>query len=251
VLLAASALAGGFFSLAKYRIEFQKSWFWQAALLAAPWVSLLVFMLQSGLSGIGRIITPFYALCVPGLLWFGNQEQIVQKHWWKIMARAVFIIAAAPLILSPARPLWPAQTVLAGLQSTGHSNRLIERASEVYAVQRARANAFDPVLTALPAGTTVLGMITGDDPEAALWKPYSSRRIEHVLAKDGADELERKGIRYILVHGEIFRGTFDESFPQWMDRVGGEVVNHFELKLRGGQPPQDWLLVRVREEEPR
>ena len=90
-------------------------------------------------------------------------------------------------------------------------------------------------------------MVTFDDPEASLWRPLGSRRIKHVVSNDTLDDLNKKGIEYVLVHPRKLPERFGRSVDQWLVEIGGHVVQTIPLKLRAQEPLADWLLVRVKE----
>jgi len=211
------------------------------AVVCGSALALLVFMAKSGMSTIARLITPYYLLCIPSLLWGLNQAQLIRMKWWRRFAMGVFGLAAVPLILSPSRPLWPAAIVLAHDTATG----IVSRARTVYTVYGERADAFAPVRKILPPGLQVLGLISFDDPETSLWKPYISLRIEHLVNTDSAQSIQDRGIEYVLVNPEKLQMLFDKTFEKWLTDMNGKVVNRIPLRLRASSGPIDWFLVRL------
>ena len=121
----------------------------------------------------------------------------MKKAWWQRFAVAVFLIAGALLILSPSRPLWPANSVLGRVQT---AHRLVARAKTVYSVYSQRNDGFAPARDFLPPGLKVVGFMSFDDPEASLWRPFGSRRVEHIKVADTAEDLKRRGIEYALIN---------------------------------------------------
>src|SRR5204863_4444994 len=71
----------------------------------AAWAGVVIFMAGSGLSCPARYLAPFYILLLAPLLWAGAIPRCGA-------VLGVFILAAMLLVVSPARPLWPAVTVL-------------------------------------------------------------------------------------------------------------------------------------------
>jgi hypothetical protein len=168
----------------------------------------------------------------------------VKKIWWRASAFAVFALAAGLLIISPARPLFPAGVLLAKLQS-GHSNsNLAARVEEVYSVYRDRNHAFAPTLAILPPGTTTLGFITYDDPEASLWQPYGSRHVVCVKRDDTAAWLKAQGVQYILAKSTLFGDRFPD-FNAWAKRMNAAIVRRIPLNLRAGIGPVQWYLIEL------
>src|SRR5581483_7936284 len=156
-------------------------------------------------------------------------------------AQVGFALALLLVVISPARPLWPAGWFLKHYGPQLESSRLGSRAMAVYGVYGGRADAFGPVIQALPGDASVLGVVTSDDPETSLWRPFGSRRILHVLAREPAEEIRRRGIKYVLVKVE----KLGEPWDEWLRRVDARVLQTFELKLRAGEKPSQWRLVEL------
>jgi hypothetical protein len=210
--------------------------------VASAVVALAVLMAKFGLGAISRLVAPFYALCIPVFLLASSQEAIVRTKWWRCASLLVFFLAAVPMVLSPARPLWPANSLLAKTDAT--TSHLLARAKTVYAVQRQRFDAFAPARKLLPADLKVLGVIISDDPETSLWRPFSHRRVEHVTTTDSPQELHTRGIEYMLVNAAVFKRAFQQPIEQWVAEMNGEIEARLSLELRGSGPG-DWLLIRI------
>ena len=86
----------------------------------------------------------------------------------------------------------------------------------VYSVFHQRSDAFAPARDALPPGLKILGLVTYDDPETSLWRPFGSRRIVHVCPEDTAADLKSSGVGYILVKGEAFGKWFPGPMDEWL-----------------------------------
>ena len=235
VLLMASAV-GALFAKSN---RFSSGSMWLACVRWSPLISLLTLLTQSNLYPIARLLAPYYGLLLPPLLAWPGNGRLVRRYWWRMAAFAVFLLAAVPLILSPARPLLPVETILATMQHPP------ERVQTVYSVYRARHDAFAPARDALPPGLTVLGLVTYDDPETSLWRPFGSRRIIHVCPGDTAADLKRQDIEYILVNPDIFM-KWSGPHDDWLKVMNAEIVRKIPLRLRAGTEGFDWYLVKLR-----
>lgn len=213
----------------------------QLAILGSTWFSLLVLMSKFGLSAIGRIIAPYYLLLIPVFLVSGTQERILRAKWWRLCAAGVFVLGGLLVVISQARPLWPANFVLAKLNAKNSPNPKLRRIGQVFATYATRADAFAPVLARLPDGLTLLGLVTWDDPETSLWRPFGSRRIEHVKNDDSLEDLRERGIHYVLVNSSVLSRPINE----WTEAMRGEILWEMTLQLKTSLPPKDWYLVRV------
>lgn len=213
----------------------------QWAILGSTWICLLVIMSKFGLTGIGRIIAPYYLLLIPAFLVPTAQERIVRAKWWRRCAAGVFFLAALLVFISQARPLWPANFILDRLDAQNSSSSKLRRIGRVFATYAQRADAFAPVRARLPEGLSLLGIISVDDPETSLWRPFGSRRIEHVTPDDSLDYLRERGIQYVLVNSAVL----PEPIVDWTQEMRGEIVWKMTLQLKTSLPPMDWYLVHV------
>src|SRR5207253_10852038 len=74
---------------------------------------------------------PYTTLFRSPLLLAGSaQSQTVRKRWWQIIMWFGLFLALAALLVSPARPLWPARTILTRSLER-HPGRSEEHTSEL------------------------------------------------------------------------------------------------------------------------
>jgi hypothetical protein len=235
VAVAAAKRGGAFFNFRSNSPEV----IWKTGIRLTPWISLLALLSQSEVYPVGRILAPYYALLLPLFLTNPAHGQLVKKCWWRAAAFTVFVIAAGLLIVSPARPLFPAQTILAKMKNVP------ERVREVYSVYAARNDAFAPAKKILPTDLKILGLVTYDDPETSLWRPFGSRRIEHICPQDTASDLKAHGVGYILVKTDGFEQRFGISSGDWIKKMDAQTIQKISLNLRASTGPTDWYLVKL------
>jgi len=213
---------------------------------AGAWVGLGVFMAQSGLSCPARYLAPFYPLLIaPLLAGNGPQARLVRGAWFCRAGIGVFLLAGLLIVVCPSRPLWPAVGILRAFGANDSANPLVRRAWTVYSVYGQRADAFAPALAVLPPGADPLGVVTSDDPETSLWRPFGSRRIVHVCLGDTPGQLRQKHIKYVLVNSIVLAQNFQVSLDKWLAENNAELVQRLSLELRAGKGPVDWFLVRL------
>jgi len=237
---AAAAKSGGAF----LRLDSSEA-IWLTTIRFTPWISLLALLSQSEVYPIGRILAPFYALLLPFFLANPAHEQLVKQRWWRLSAFAVFLLAAGLLIVSPARPLFPVGKFLEKIHAAAARHSAASRIETVYSVYAVRNDAFARAREMLPPGLKILGLETYDDPETSLWRPFGSREIKHVSPSDTAADLKARGIEYILVKTEGFEGRFGCPPENWVARMDARVVQKISLRLRAGEGPADWWLVKL------
>ena len=219
--------------------------YYQISVLAGIGIAFLAYLVCMSLSALSRETAPYYALVIPFLLLSLRHASAIRLWWWRTLAAGALLLALLVLIITPPRPLWPVEAVLGGALQHGNSSRIARLAADTYAVNRSRSDAFAPLRAALPDGETIVGMVTGDDPETSMWRPFGSRRIVHVLPADTGAELRRQGVNYILVNPSIFQQYFGRTMEQWLAEIHGEVFKTVPVTLKGTLGPKDWPIVAL------
>jgi len=209
------------------------------------WAGLGVFVLRVGISGPARYLLPFYILLAVPLLVGPVAGRIFSARGWRLAAGLAMASSALLLVLSPQRPLWPANTVLSATDAAHSSHHLLQRVAKVYSVYGGRADVFDSVLAVLPPAANPLGLVTFDEPEAALWRPFGSRRILHVSKNDSAEYVRAQGIRYVLVSEEFLNNHMHTDAADWLARFHATSLAEFSLPIHAGHTPEQWLLTRL------
>ena len=161
------------------------------------------------------------------------------------VGRNGFFMAAVLVIVTPSRPLWPARTLLSALVDAQPQREWIRRALTVYSVYGIRADGLAPVREKLPADASIVGLVTYDDLETSLWRPFGRRSFRHVLVSDTREQLLQQGIKCVIVNGELMDGRWGITFEGWLKRYGGQVEATIPLRLRAGRQSFDWYIVRL------
>ena len=209
------------------------------------WVSLLAFCLKSGMSNGARLISPYYPLLLPLLVIGRGHGELVRRAWWRRSAAGAVGLAAIVLIVTPGRPLWPAETVLSRAVAQHPDRRLFSRALSVYAVYGERSDPLANVRTLLPPGLDLVGFLAdADDIDISLWRPYFSRRVRHVLLEDKPADVQREHLRYVVV-GQAFLDYRGTTLAQWQQQFGAELVATTTATLKVAQGPKPWYLMRL------
>ncbi len=215
--------------------------------LWGSWFALAAYCVKSGMVTGARLISPYYVLLIQALLLGSGQTRVVRCLWWKALAWVTVALALIVLVITPPRPLWPALTILDHLRQSKPHSRILERAIRVYDVYRHRSDPLAAVREALPAPIPSIGfMADGDDLDISLWRPFFSRRVEHILVSDSGQQIRARGIQYAVVGG-AFLSAKGIGLNDWLARVGAEQVwsGTFTLKVAEGSQP--WYLVRFKD----
>ncbi|HEX4264136.1 MAG TPA: hypothetical protein VH597_07340 [Verrucomicrobiae bacterium] len=215
-------------------------------LLIAPWISLLAYAMKTGMVTPSRLIAPYYPLLFPALLLGAGQALVVRRRWWVASAGFCLLLALVALVLNPSRPLWPANTILAGIVARHPGQPQLLRAQKVYRVYADRPDPLAGIRPSFPPGLTVIGFMgTGDDLDISLWKPYGSRWVEPFFLEDSPEKIRALGIEYAVVGGFNLHDR-NTTIEAWLKQSGAELVTTTNATMTVIQGPQPWYLVQLK-----
>ena len=215
-------------------------------MLLAPWLALIVYCAKSGMTAPARLIAPYYPLLLPLLLTGAGPAQLIRHRWWHAVVGLVLLTALAVLVLSPDRPLWPAQTILGRLATRYPNNHSIARARDVYTVYARRSDPLANVRALLPPDIRIVGFLgTADDCDISFWLPLGSRRVEHFLLTDPPRRFQQEGVEYAVVSGlnlELQNVTLED----WLQRTDAQVIASTNGVLKVTDGPRPWYVVQFK-----
>ncbi len=213
--------------------------------LVGAWVALLAYCVKSGMVTGARLISPYYPLLLASLLAGARQSDIVRRRRWQVSAWAAFGLALLVLVLTPERPLWPAQTVLSKGLALRPGQPLLARALVVYAIYAARSDPLAHLRALLPPGPAVTGFLAdGDDMDISLRRPFFERRVEHILLEDSPADIRRRHIQYVVVGG-AFLASRHTTLAAWQARTGAELIRTTTATLKLAEGRQSWHILRL------
>jgi len=215
-------------------------------LCLAPWFSLIFLMAKLDFRSGPRYLAAYYPLLSMGLLLSPAQSRLTRLNWWRSWALFSCALAGLLLVISPARPLWPAACFFQHYGPRLQSSRLASRALDTYAAKGQRSEVFAPVIASLPADAKAIGFYADDFPETSLWKPFGSRRILHVKFTDSPEQIRQRGLKYLL----LVTDKLKEPWPEWLARMDARELHTVTLKMWGSLPPFVWHLVELNPHRP-
>jgi len=215
--------------------------------LFAPWVALLAYCVKSGMVTAARLISPYYVLLLPSLIIGAGHAEIVRRRWWRIASWLVILMAFAVLVTTPPRPLWPAQTILSAALKSKPGQPLLTRALKVYSVYAIRSDPLAQLRSMLPPGLNVVGFVgTADDIDISLWRPYFTRRVEHILLSDTPEQIRGRGIQYAVVSGLNLKEQ-NVALDSWLQQVNATLIATTNATVKVTDGPQPWYIVRFKD----
>lgn len=209
-------------------------------------IAPLVFMASIGMSAVARIFTPYYPLVTAVIIAGRGQESLTRRKWWRVLTALQFAFALLLFIITPARPMWPALTVLKKLAARPAPTTTVMRMLEVYTVQRVRPDVMAPARDALPPGALNVGLVTNDDIETSFWRPFLSRTFQHVIATDAPESLAARNIEWLVISDDVFRRQTKEPLETWLAARDAELIRTIHIAARGVRGAAPWHIVHRR-----
>jgi hypothetical protein len=162
------------------------------------------------------------------------------------LAGVNLVLAFAVLILTPARPLWPAQTILSKLAAQHPAAHLLSRAQTVYSVYAGRSDPLADVRALLPPDIKVVGFIgDADDCDLSFWLPLDSRRVEQFLLGDPPEAIRARNVQCLVLGGFNLK-THNMTLGGWLQKSGAELIASTNATLKVSEGPQPWYVVRFK-----
>ncbi|HUC85791.1 MAG TPA: hypothetical protein VL970_11410 [Candidatus Acidoferrales bacterium] len=213
------------------------------AAVIAPYMSLLFFFAKSGMMTLARLVSAYYPLLLPALLRGPGAAVVVRQTWWRCAMAIVLLLAAAAVVLTPARPLWPANRVLSNLGAIG-SKPFAKRIRDVYLIYAERPDPLAQARAALPADCRIVGFVGApDDPEISFWRPYGDRLVEDILAGDSLAQIRDRQIQYAVV-SEVFLRAQHQSIDGWLQAHHAVLLTTVSVTTEVSVGPSAWYVVR-------
>lgn len=227
----------------QFRLGLRPSLSFRTLIALAALGGAAVYMAKSGLYAPARYLLPHTFFIVLPIFALPAAAELTRNSWWRGTAYGMFFIAALLLIVSPARPLFPALTLLRNVNE--NSSELMQRTSRVYSIYRARPDILRPIREAIPSNVQAIGLIALNNPETSLWRPFGSRRVLHIRSEDSRELIRQRGIKYVVVGPNIMGQIFKTTVEEWAQRNNGEIIQRFQIQILARGAPSDWLLIRL------
>jgi hypothetical protein len=207
----------------------------------AAWVALLIYMMKIGAEATGRLVAAYYPLLLLPILLHPLQEGLVRQRWWKVLALLAGAGALADVVLTPSRPLWPAEEVCAWTAKQFPRSKEVARAGEVYSVYRDRGDLMAPVRRHIPSAVQTIGFLGGDwGAESSLWLPFGSRRVVDLFGTGGIDP---STLEWVVIKRGWLEAAAGDSLEHWVGRRGGSIVAEETITSWVTVGPEQWTVV--------
>lgn len=216
------------------------------AICAAGLVAAAAYGAKMGSEAAARLFTAYYPfLLIPLLL--PLHETLIRRRWWRVLAWLCAASIVPTLVITPARPLVPAQAVVTSLSEHFPNEVAFRRWSLVYDVFSKRHDHLAPLKAFIPSDAYTVGFVpTGNDLEGSLWRPFGTRRVVEVLQPTRSDPAvqQLKG-SVIICSPRGLSGRFQMTVEEFSVAIGGHVVGKGTLAVKAVVGPEPWCVIAV------
>jgi hypothetical protein len=217
---------------------------WPPVVLAA-WVSVLVCMAKLGSEAGPRLLLPYYPLFLVPWLLLSAQNNLLRRRTWRIFLALMALSTLPALVLSMARPLWPAQTVSAGLARRHPQNQTLRRLATTYAAYAQRNDILAPLRAGLPADAREIGFIAGpNDTDYSLWRPFGRRQVRD-LRPELRHFLAQPEVEWVVVKRDIWPEISPVPLEKWAQAHHAQIVLTLPIVELVSWGPENWCLLHL------
>ena len=210
------------------------------------WIAYVVYLTKLGSDHSPRIAAPFYPLLLVALLRCPRVSALEQNKLSGIIAGCAAATVIPIMILTPARPLVPVQT----LAHITHS-AAVGKIAEQYAFWNYLRDDLAPLREKLPEGALRLGFAGGfRDTAYGLWQPLGRRVIVELGVPPGAHApLPPSDLEYAVVTARGVTERYGLGLAAWLAAMHGQMIFEYprNVMLDAHSPPQyeSWYLVKL------
>lgn len=242
-LLLSLLVAGGGFKRAGF-IHCARSLLPPVAL--AAWVAALVFMAKLGSESGPRLLLPYYPLALLPLLLLPVQNRLLRRPAWRGFLVLMALSALPVVILSMARPLWPARYGSQRLAQTYPENKMFQRLATTCDTYARRNDVLAPIRSALPDQAVEIGFIAGeDDSEYALWRPFGRRRVRDLRSDPNRFLQHPDEIEWVAVNKSCWPEICPVPLPDWVLAHHAKIICNRTIMERVSTGDENWCLLHI------
>lgn len=213
-------------------------------------MACFAFMAVSSSEAVPRLAAPYYPLILLAVLRSRGAERFFRTPLFSWIVRAHLPLVMLAVILTPARPLWPASWLLDRALNAHPSSPLLVKAASVYATYRDRPDLYAPLRQCIPSGARFVGFICRtNDMESPLWKPYGSAQVVELFS------VAAEAPRVALLRGSVIVASvgalghrFGLTPEELAIKLGGVVAGRAMLRQKATIGPEEWVAITVSRE---
>lgn len=209
-----------------------------------PWLLLLIFMAKVGTLQSARHLAPYYILLFPWLLCRPGLGRVVRQRWWQVTGIGLIVISVGMVVVTRARPLFPALTLSRYLTQCFPSSNIPAQITTAFGTRLDRDCFVAFVRANIPAEETTLGYAAFMEAnEPALWRPWGKRTVVRILPTDQPAAWRAAGVHYIVLES-FYLTTIKLGLDEWLAQNRGVVVGDY-IRNPKQKDPKHVYVVRL------
>ena len=207
------------------------------------WIALAAYMAKLGSECTPRLVSAYYPGLIIPVLALRGQALLVRRIWWTRLALLSQLVILPALLLNPARPLLPVQSLIQTAERHGLHGPALGRLETVYSVYQHRSDQLALVREHLPPGVKVIGFSgTADESEYSFWRGLKQGRVIDLQAVS-ADDPWKEGLDCIVGSEWGIHDRFHVSAEEYAARIGGFILWSGGVRAFAGREPVSWYVI--------
>ena len=212
----------------------------------AAGVAVLFYMSKMGSEATARLLLPYYPMALVPILLLPVQKHLSRLRVWKIMALLAALSVLPAVILSPARPLFPAVPLSRWLLKQYPDSPAAQRAAAVYLAYAHRNDVLAPVRAGLPEGALKIGFLAGEnDTDYSLWRPFGSRQVKSFQFDGDRPFALPADMEWMVVKRAVWQEATAVPLETWAAQQGAHITLSVPIVTLVSGGDQIWCVLHV------
>lgn len=207
------------------------------------WAALGAYMAKMGSESAARLVASYYPGLLIPLLLLDGQCHLVRSKFWQCFAVVCQLAVVPALLLSPARPLLPVDSLIRSISQHHALGALGERITRVYGIYSHRNDNLGTVRSHLPQEVKKIYFAgTGNETEYSLWKPLGQRQVIDFTPENGNPPQLPPGA-WLVGSEEGFMDRFHRKAPEWSATSGDAILWEGRIAIFASREPGRWYVI--------
>jgi hypothetical protein len=221
-------------------------------IVLAALIAFSAYMAKMGSEATARLLLPYYPLLILPLLKLQIQECWLRCRVWQLWLLLVALSVFPAIILSPARPLWPAQTISRAWLQQSPNNPVARRVTTIYSTYANRNDLLRPLRELVLTNAQEIGLAAdSNDSEYSLWRPFGTRVIRCLWrGRNPQIPVMPNGFEWLVVHVKEWDTYSSVPLPEWAARNHLHIVATIPITTFARRGADDWCLLHLEKATP-
>ena len=165
---------------------------------------------------------------------------------WKVLIALAALSVLPAVVLSPARPLWPAQRISERLARQHPGSPTLQRLATVYSAYAHRDDSLAPLRDKLPDGVLKIGFFAGpNDTDYSLWRPIGLRQVVYLQTGDDHAVHVPDDLEWIVVKRVTWPETGNTPLETWAAQHHAKITLSVPIVTLVAWGDETWCLLHI------